>query len=319
MVVMSRTRDRRWRPVVFLGAAVLAAACGGSALSGGGSDGGGALDATPHDATTETSSDAGSATACTPGRSIACAGPGGCSANQVCNTDGTAYGPCDCAPAEASTPCAPGQSIACAGPGGCISSQVCNAQGTGFGACVCTNDAGGTLLCVPGQSIACGGPFGCASFQVCNGAGNGYSPCDCPDALSYVDDAGNYPDGYAHLPPPVGNQGYNAISIEPGDAGHQVFLPLFSAPDCTVIPPYGSYYEVDFEQPSGSGPSGTFGTCYGTNNMPCYALSFAGSGPDENSAPSDTYTLSTFGGDGLATGQMDSDQGIIPLVVKFCP
>ena len=36
-------------------------------------------------------------------------------------------------------------------------------------------------------------------------------------------------------------------------------------------------------------------------------------------AASDTYALSAFGGDGLATGQMNTDQGIIPLVVKACP
>jgi hypothetical protein len=41
--------------------------------------------------------DAQPATACVPGRSIGCVGPGGCSSNQVCNGDGTAYGPCNCA------------------------------------------------------------------------------------------------------------------------------------------------------------------------------------------------------------------------------
>jgi len=36
---------------------------------------------------------------CVPGRSIGCVGPGGCSSNQVCNGEGTAYGPCNCGPA----------------------------------------------------------------------------------------------------------------------------------------------------------------------------------------------------------------------------
>jgi hypothetical protein len=259
------------------------------------------------DATTDTSTDSGpAATACIPGRSVACAGPGGCSSNQVCNSDGTGYGPCDCAPSTdaGTTPCVPGQSIACAGPGGCISSQVCNAAGGGYGACSCLGEGGSTLLCVPGQSIACGGPFGCASYQVCNGTGNGYSPCDCPDAFSYLDDAGAIPDGYAPLPPPVGNQPYNAI-WSPVD--WTIYLPLFSAPDCTVIPPYGDSYWVEFRPEGasgGAGPSGTFPIC-SFNTPPCY-------GPQINGAngwdgvDGDMYTLTAFGGDGLATGHMDT-------------
>lgn len=35
-------------------------------------------------------------TACTPGISVACVGPGGCSGAQVCKDDGTGYGRCDC-------------------------------------------------------------------------------------------------------------------------------------------------------------------------------------------------------------------------------
>ncbi|HSQ66925.1 MAG TPA: hypothetical protein VLM85_27085 [Polyangiaceae bacterium] len=37
-----------------------------------------------------------SAKSCTPGASVACAGPGGCSGAQVCSADGTSYGVCDC-------------------------------------------------------------------------------------------------------------------------------------------------------------------------------------------------------------------------------
>jgi hypothetical protein len=243
----------------------------------------------------------------------------------VCSADGTAYGPCGCAqPVDASVfpeastppPCVPGQSIACTGPGGCISSQVCNAQGSGYGACACTLDGGTPLLCVPGQSIACGGPYGCASFQVCNGTGSGYGPCDCPDAFSYLDDAGAIPDGYAPLPPPVGDQPYNALWSA---SQQELYLPLFSAPDCIVIPPYGSYYNVAFVPPGqGIGPSGTFPTCAG-NNGPCYQPMIDQTGGSVANSPGDTYTLSAFGGDGLASGQMNSDQGIIPLVVKSCP
>jgi hypothetical protein len=169
----------------------MAAACGGTELSSEGTatDAGEAVDTIPTiDASADTSNESGAAaTACIPGRSVACVGPGGCSSNQICNSDGTGYGPCDCAqpveasaPVEASTtpPCVPGQSIACTGPGGCISNQVCNVDGTGYGACSCSND-GSALLCVPGQSIGCSGPGGCFSSQVCNTDGTAYGPCDC--------------------------------------------------------------------------------------------------------------------------------------------
>jgi hypothetical protein len=214
--------------------------------------------------------------------------------------------------------CVPGQSIACAGPGGCISSQVCDDAGTGYGACLCASDGGSPLLCVPGQSIACAGPYGCPSFQVCNASGSAYGPCDCPDAATlYGADA--EPDGYAPLPPPVGAQGYNAI----WSAGaHTVFLPLFSAPSCQVVPPYGEYYGAVF-QPSGVGPTGTFPYCnvYGGGPMPCYVveLQVMSGGIDDESLPGGTYNLSAFNADGIATGQMNTTEGIVPLVVKNCP
>jgi hypothetical protein len=49
-----------------------------------------ALDGTL-DATAET--DASSSSACIPGQSVACVGPGGCSSNQVCSADGASFGP----------------------------------------------------------------------------------------------------------------------------------------------------------------------------------------------------------------------------------
>ncbi|MGO8999285.1 MAG: hypothetical protein ACLQVI_38660 [Polyangiaceae bacterium] len=272
-----------------------------------------------------TSSDSG-ALACTPGESIACVGLGGCSTNQVCNADGSGYGPCDCPPpTDASTTlCVPGQSIACAGAGGCISSQVCNDSGTAYGACACAGDGGATLLCIPGQSIACGGAYGCASFQVCDESGNGYGPCDCPEGGTFNFDDGGVPDGYAPLPPPVGDQGYNAIWVVSGalyPLNAAIFLPLYSAPNCGVVPPYGESYAVAF-QPADAGPSGTFPACSQTSTgpTPCYEpepFVFAGIGNFEN-VPGGILTLSTFNADGIATGQMNTTEGIVPLVVKNC-
>jgi hypothetical protein len=265
--------------------------------------------------------------ACVPGQSIACVGPGGCASNQVCDGTGSAYGPCDCAPSpDASTPlCIPGESIACAGAGGCISSQVCNGAGTGYGACLCAGDGGATLLCVPGESIACGGPYACASFQVCEASGEAYGPCDCPEGGAPTYDDGGLPDGYAPLPPPVGDQGYNAIWISSNlisPNSQAIFLPLYSAPDCNVVPPYGESYAVMFFDPVTGGPSGTFPACP-VNSLPtttCYSpepFLYPGIG-DFEIVPGGMYTLSAFNADGIATGQMNTTEGIVPLVVKNC-
>lgn len=43
--------------------------------------------------------DAGT-TVCTPGATIACVGPAGCSGGQACKQDGTGYGLCDCGVAD---------------------------------------------------------------------------------------------------------------------------------------------------------------------------------------------------------------------------
>jgi hypothetical protein len=71
------------------------AACG-STINGGGTAGGGP---SPKDASAEDTL----AAFCAPGRSIACVGAGDCSAFQVCNNAGTAYGPCDCPDAAPDT------------------------------------------------------------------------------------------------------------------------------------------------------------------------------------------------------------------------
>jgi hypothetical protein len=305
---------------------LIAAACGGNSLTViEGGDGGATtrVDA-GHAATIP---DATVTPACIPGQSVACVGPGGCSTNQVCNGDGSGYGPCDCSlPTDANTVlCVPGQSIACAGAGGCISSQVCNDAGAGYGACACEGD-GGTLLCVPGQSIACGGPYGCASFQVCNESGTGYAPCDCPEGGTFDYEDGGLPDGYAPLPPPVGDQGYNAIWVAtyqwPGPPAVPVgglFLPLFSAPGCSIVPPYGECYAVQFE---GTGPVGSFPACSQTSAgpTPCYepTLILWEGATDFESVAGGIYTLSAFNAAGIATGQMNTAEGIVPLVVKNC-
>lgn len=42
--------------------------------------------------------------ACVPGAAVACVGPGGCAGGQVCDDDGSAYGPCDCGDVDSGVP-----------------------------------------------------------------------------------------------------------------------------------------------------------------------------------------------------------------------
>jgi hypothetical protein len=221
--------------------------------------------------------------------------------------------------------CVPGQSISCAGAGGCISSQVCNAAGTGYGDCDCGADGGPHLLCIPGQSIACSGPYGCPSYQVCDDAGSAYGPCDCPDGAAVATDAGELPDGYAPIPATIGNQGYSAIwAVNPDWSPSQgwIFRPLFSAPDCSVVPPYGEAYAAIFT-PTSAGPSGTYPVCaIGSQGpTPCYETQLYDSTGQSSfeAVPDGILVLSDFNGDGIATGQMDTAEGIVPLIVKKCP
>jgi hypothetical protein len=298
-------------------ATVATLGCGGSTLADTGSPVGDHPDATAYDA-------GHTATLCIPGQSVACTGPGGCSSSQACSASGNGFGACACAP-PSTVVCVPGKAIACAGPGGCISSQVCNADGKSYGACSCGADGGASLSCIPGQSIACGGPYGCPSNQVCNDAGNAYGPCDCPDASSYLNDAGELPDGYAPIPPSLGHQGYNAIwAVNPLDTPSQgwIFRPFFSPPDCAAVPPFGDAYAAIFS-PITAGPTGTFPSCSqpGGGPMPCYETQIYTYATGDNSfqtVPGGKLTLSSFNSDGIATGQMDTPQGIIPLIVKAC-
>jgi hypothetical protein len=178
-------------------------------------------------------------------------------------------------------------------------------------------------LCVPGQSVACGGPYGCPSYQLCNDAGSAYGPCDCPDAANFLNDAGEVPDGYAPLPPPVGDQGYNAIwAYESNWSAPGIYLPLFSAPDCAVNPPFGEFFFVIFE-PAATGPAGTLPSCPGLgmgSSEPCYSPALAGGAGNQifEGGSGLTYTVSAFDSNGIATGQMDTMEGIVPLVIKNC-
>ena len=213
-------------------------------------------------------------------------------------------------------------SIACTGALGCPGFQVCNADGSGYGPCACASDGG--ILCVPGQSIQCVGPYGCVSYQVCDATGKAYEPCVCAEGGSDYGDGG-VPDGWAPLPPPVGDQGYNAFWAYDGQwSANAIYLPLFSAPDCAIVPPYGEYYFVIFE-PSTTGPAGTFPSCpsLGTGGSPaCYAPARESTGSGEDfvgGGANLSYTLSAFDANGIATGQMNTTDGLVPLVVKNCP
>jgi hypothetical protein len=131
-------------------------------------------------------------------------------------------------------------------------------------------------------------------------------------------DAGPGPsDAYAPLPPQPGDAGYNAIFSK-----GVVYVPLFSAPACVVIPPYGDSYVVHFEPPD-AGPAGSFPACLpnAPTTLDCYQpgrLDFPGSFATER-VNGGVYTLSPFDDAGVAVGQMDTTEGIVPLHVKDCP
>jgi hypothetical protein len=79
--------DRRIAVVALVAFATSCSGAASNVLSGdAGADG--SPDATAQEAGSQV---------CTPGRSLACVGPGGCAGGQSCNASGTAYGPCDCA------------------------------------------------------------------------------------------------------------------------------------------------------------------------------------------------------------------------------
>jgi hypothetical protein len=86
-------------------------------------------------------------------------------------------------------------------------------------------------------------------------------------------------------------------------------------------PPYGDFYFAIFE-PATAGPEGTFPSCTGytaSSSGPCYAPGLEGEfGNPFEGGPGLSYALSAFDANGIATGQMDTLQGIVPLVVKNC-
>jgi hypothetical protein len=61
---------------------------------------------------------------------------------------------------------------------------------------------------------------------------------------------------------------------------------------------------------SGGGPS----PCYQTQ-----VYTYATGDSSYQSVPDGKLVLSAFNSEGIATGQMDTAQGIVPLTVKKCP
>ena len=56
--------------------------------------------------------------------------------------------------------------------------------------------------------------------------------------------------------------------------------------------------------------------------MPCYdsqVYTYATGDSSYQVVPGGKLVVSDFNGDGIATGYMDTIQGIVPLVVKNCP
>lgn len=113
----------------------------------------------------------------------------GFTARQVCNSAGTGYGPCECAPSPTNQVCTPnfqrvcpsGTEVACGA--GFVARQTCSNDGLQWSGCQCVSAGGGNpTVCVPNQdyiggSCSCGA--GQVSHQACNAQGTGYVACTC--------------------------------------------------------------------------------------------------------------------------------------------
>jgi hypothetical protein len=161
----------------------------------------------------------------------------------------------------------------------------------------------------------------CSSSDAGSGSSDASTDAGVPplDATTPPEDASSpIGDSYAPLPPQPGDASYTAIyAVYQGSSA--VFRPLFSQPSCAVVPPYGESYVVEFTPPD-AGPSGTFRACYYSTAPPCYQPGLdPGAGPiTEEFVTRGVYTLTAFDDAGIATGAMDTTEGIVPLVVKTC-
>lgn len=126
----------------------------------------------------------------------------------------------------------------------------------------------------------------------------------------------------APLPPPVdGGGGYNAIYSA---SQKSLYLPMFSAPSCAVVPPFGESFRVQIENDQETdliSPVGAFPACGVGAYGRCYVIDRAIASGLENDERIDSgrFQLSAFDGNGIATGGMDAAEGYVPLVVKSCP
>ncbi|NUO53083.1 MAG: hypothetical protein HOV80_29905 [Polyangiaceae bacterium] len=75
--------------------------------------------------------DSESQAACTPGESVACTGPAGCSGFQVCSTDGSSFGTCDCG--GATTAATGSTTTTSSGAGGDMTTTSAATTGTSSG------------------------------------------------------------------------------------------------------------------------------------------------------------------------------------------
>jgi hypothetical protein len=211
--------------------------------------------------------------------------------------------------------------VECAADTDCKGDRICNA-----GQCMAPNDAG-----EPQDATVKPPADGARASMDAHVSHDAHTSMDArrppndantsPDGMG-PPDAGSisFGDVYAPLPPQPGDAGFNAIYAQ-GYAAEMgvVFLPLFSEPDCLVVPPYGEYYAVSFD-PSTSGPTGTFEACASTPAAPCYQPQTAvGKTWWPEIVDGGMYTLSEFDDAGIASGKMNTNEGIVPLIVKRCP
>jgi hypothetical protein len=112
--------------------------------------------------------------ACEPGEVVTCACVDGSASTQVCEPDGAAFGPCECAESD--------DSSGGGGPTGGAGGTTSGGESSGGSGGEASTDGGssedGPRGCIPGTMNACDGCPEGPGYQVCDDMGE-WSACEC--------------------------------------------------------------------------------------------------------------------------------------------
>ena len=116
---------------------------------------------------------------CTPGASVACVGTGGCSGGQVCNAEGTGFGPCSCGPGLDGGPSDGGTSDGGTSDGGTSDSGADDSGTSDSGA-----DDAAVGPCDLVEQTGCGAAQRCTWVE--DGLGGGAAACRADGTVAHL-------------------------------------------------------------------------------------------------------------------------------------